>query len=162
MSTAGTPVQLTSRGHRTVDRINEDRAYGLKTASLLATEGSTSFYKISGATRTCLSVGASAEVGSFYGATCELPTPDRPVVDVSIVEATLIEPRLHFAALQGFAADAITQIVAVDKQGDVVGHTDVANNTFKLTAFDRPAIGFIAYNEAGAVAYREVLPSTSD
>src|SRR4051812_21340703 len=76
MSTAGTPVQLTSRGHRTVDRINEDRAYGLKTASLLATEGSTSFYKISGATRTCLSVGASAEVGSFYGATCELPTPD--------------------------------------------------------------------------------------
>jgi hypothetical protein len=162
ISTGGEPISLPPTGKETVNRINAAGAYGLKDAYLLGTIGSTDFYRLSGTTRSCYAVGSSADRGRLEGVSCnmEFGSSTRPVLAISIVEASKAAPELHFVTLQGVATDAIARIAALDDRGTVVGSTAVANNIFQIISFSGYATGLQAYDAQGNVRYHEQLPSS--
>jgi hypothetical protein len=60
------------------------------------------------------------------------PTNDAPVLDLSVIEANLKTGDLRIDVLQGWAADGVKTVEAVDAQGGVVGTASVRQNIYGL------------------------------
>ena len=103
---------------------------------------------------------SSSDHGDCYGVrrhgadtfafTCwnDFPSPAHPLLDESVFGADDGEP-LHAMVLQGFAADGVAAIEALDSSGAVLDRVPVAANVYSLDAVPRSAVRLIAVDSSG-------------
>ena len=81
------------------------------------------------------------------------PSPERPVVDLSLVGADAGQP-IHTIQLAGIAADGIAAVAVLGSDGNVYGKTQVVGNVYVSTGLPPQADGpVITYDASGATIW---------
>lgn len=146
-----------------IGALPEERRAALRKAGLteirrLATVAGTSFYvfEFSSGRRCYDAVHRPKIVGGIgrcLAPSRAFPTPEDPVLDLSLVGADAGEP-MHTLTLQGIAADGVASVGVLGSDGSVYGKTAVDRNVFVSTGLPPAADGpEIAYDGSGRVLW---------
>lgn len=80
------------------------------------------------------------------------PSPDRPILDESLVGQDKGEPAMHYMRVEGFAADGVAAIRLLNATGNVIGTAIVNDNVYSLDAMPtEPVTSIAAVDAAGQV-----------
>jgi hypothetical protein len=159
--TAATPstVALTKMDTRALERFT---SASLRSATVVATQGSQSFYRISNADGPdCYGVGPS-EVTLYrlgqIGCAPNFPSMEQPVLDFTALRG---DPNGHGAVVvksDGFASDDVADVVFQDLAGNIVAVMPVKDNVYSLSgSLDAPVARLTARDAAGAFIWSEPL-----
>jgi hypothetical protein len=117
-------------------RLQDEPLATVKSVRLIANRGGYTFYIIELNDQRCFAFGHVGKDQLFGTPECpavsgyEFPTPEHPVLDKSIVEASVDKPNPHIFRLQGFAADAVKEIAFRRANGELVARTPVRDNVY--------------------------------
>lgn len=148
ISAKGAEVRLSPRTHRAA-RFHFDGA--LPDVFLLGIRGDRAFYRLVGQDgQTCFGVGSAHTLGKPGDIACWRRLS--ALMDYSTVEVVRgrSEPRL--LRIEGFAADGITQVQAVDETGRLIGESPVTDNIYHLGVPAGLVKRLVARDSSGAVA----------
>jgi hypothetical protein len=134
------------------------RAAGVRRGALLAVRGGRAYYRLDGA-EACFGTGPAADVGEISGAECpraEFPSPDRPVLDLSVYEVTTRGTReLSLFRAEGIAADGVSSIGFLRPNGKIALKVPVRGNVFSTSAVPSGAVkGLVALDASDQELWR--------
>jgi hypothetical protein len=141
LSAAGTPVDLPT-GDVRAERL---RAAGYTNITQIGARGDMRFFRIDSASgRACFGVGAQGAEWPFAAIVCRttapyFPSAEVPLLDQSTVESTARTGPLHFANLEGIAADGVAAVQGIDPAGNVSVSAPVDNNVYYVPSAEMPA-----------------------
>jgi len=138
LSSPGVPVQLSASDPRT----KRLEGAGYTSISALATVHDRTFYRFelrSG--QACFGTGNSAADWPIGTIMCRIrppdfPSPELPVLDFSLVGMDRGEAMPTYIRIEGFAADGVARIGAVDAEGRVIARIPVDGNVYSGPAPD--------------------------
>lgn len=137
LSAKGTKVSLSPRAHRGARFLFQGT---LPEVYLLGIRGERAFYRIVGQGHTnCFAVGSADALGTLGGIGCWRRLS--ALLDKSVVEIARGSSQPRLLRIEGFAADGITRVEALDQSGRTVAEAPVSNNIYFLGA---PAGGWVA------------------
>jgi hypothetical protein len=136
LSSPGVPVQLPASDPRT----KRLEGAGYTSISALATVRDRTFYRFdlrSG--EACFGTGNSAADWPIGTIMCRIrppyfPSPELPVLDLSMVGMDRGEATPTYLRIEGFAADGVARIGAVDAEGRVIARIPVDGNVYSAPA----------------------------
>jgi hypothetical protein len=134
------------------------RAAGVRRGALLAVRGGRAYYRLDG-TAACFGTGPAAEIGDISGAECphgSFPSPDRPVLDLSVYEVTARGTReVSLFRAEGLAADGVSSIAFLRPNGKIALKVPVQGNVFSTSAVPNGAIkGLVALDASDRELWR--------
>lgn len=136
------------------------RAMHLRDAFRLGRRGNRVFYRLvpEGGAGSCFSVSTVAR-GDIGGAGCPagpFPTPDSPVLDMSIYEATSHEaPVLTLFRAEGVTADGVADVDFMGPTGSRIVRAVVVNNIYSINTPPRSEVrGLVAHDASGRVVFQ--------
>jgi hypothetical protein len=141
LSANGTPVDLPSGDVRAA-RL---RAAGYKNITQIAARGDMRFFRLDSASgRACFGVGRQGADWPFAAIVCRttapyFPSAEVPLLDQSTVESTAPTGPLHFANLEGIAADGVVAVQGIDPSGNVSITAPVDNNVYYVPSTEMPS-----------------------
>jgi hypothetical protein len=135
------------------------RRLGVRQASLLAVRGSRAFYRIDAKGGPCVAAGPAADPGQLGTVDCprgSFPSPEHPVVDLSVYEATSHERReVSLYRAEGIAADGVAAVAFLRPGGSIALEVPVSGNVFSTTSVPPGRIvGLEALDAAGNELWR--------
>jgi hypothetical protein len=136
VSSQGTPFDLPPNDPRTV-RLQQ-AGYG--NISVLAVAGGRNFYRFQQQSgNSCFGTGASDAAWPVGAIKCRVaapyfPSPELPVLDLSDVAMQAGDVRPSYVRIEGFAADGVASIGAVDEDGTVTERVPVNGNVYSAPA----------------------------
>jgi hypothetical protein len=156
MSNHGRPVDPGPRQRKEMENVEAT------SVALLSERDNRSFYRLSRDDgNVCYAIDNSTEPDHIGNTVCPLtatsfPTPNTPVLDLSVFESTSHVPGdFHVVAAQGFAADGVASVVLVDGNGHFIARRRSANNVYALDVPPgRVATAVVAYDADGAEVFR--------
>jgi hypothetical protein len=136
ISAKGKKVRLTPRARRGARFIFHGT---LPEAYLLGIRGDRAFYRLVGrGHENCFGTGPAETIGKPGGLGCWRRLS--PLLDESVVEITRGSSQPRLLRIEGFAADGITRVAALDHLGRTVAQAAVTDNIYYLGA---PAGGWV-------------------
>jgi hypothetical protein len=142
-----------SNAGRTVDVSQSAfaRQTGARRASLLAVRAGRAYYRLE-SDGTCFGTGSADALGDLGSVDCPrgpFPTSERPVLDLSVYEATIRGSReLSLYRAEGIAADGVSAIAFLRPNGQVALKVPVSRNVFSATSVPRGPIAGLAALDA--------------
>jgi hypothetical protein len=135
------------------------RALGAQQASLLTVRGARAYYHVDSKDGPCIASGPADLTGELGTVQCPhgpFPSAERPVVDLSVYEATTREKReLSLYRAAGVAADGVATIEFVRPNGSVALTLPVSGNVFAAASVPvGPIAGLVARDAAGKQLWR--------
>jgi hypothetical protein len=136
VSSKGTPFDLPSNDPRTT-RLQQA---GYANISLLAVVDGRNFYRFQQqAGSSCFGTGASDATWPVGAIKCRIaapyfPSPELPVLDLSDVGMQTGGVRPSYVRIEGFAADGVASIGAVEEDGTVTERIPVDGNVYSAPA----------------------------
>jgi hypothetical protein len=135
---------------------------GAVRASRLAVRNGRSFYRLVRADGgVCYAVNSTSMADQIGNTSCltvqgSFPSPNQPVLDLSVFESTSHVPGdTHLVAAQGFAADGVATVALLDESGRSVAHTRADKNVYALDVPEkRVATTIVAYDRERAEVFR--------
>jgi hypothetical protein len=152
VSAVGTPVVLPAGDRRTTNLLQG----GFRDIERIAIHGARSFYRLNlGSGKACYGSGsASAEwpLGVIKcTTTAGFPSPERPILDLSLVGLSQGDNRPHFIRVEGFASDGVAQVDLRDANGMTIMRLPVTNNVYWSTEPSANAVKLAALDASGRV-----------
>jgi hypothetical protein len=123
---------------------------------LMANRDGRGFFRISGTHEiSCYATGPADEAQRLGSITCsdQFPSSDRPLLDMSLLEASRSVNELHFVRVEGFAADGIAQVGVTNSEGTVLATTIVVDNVYRLESVPVAATRLVALDSGGKIVY---------
>ena len=138
------------------------RRLGVVNATLLAVRGTRAYYLLNGAHGPCGATGAADQLGKLGSVDCPLgpfPTAERPLLDLSVYEATAHDAGdLSLYRAEGLTADGVAVVAFVRADGSVALRLPVNRNVYSATAVPTgPIAAVIALDKGGKQLWRSGL-----
>jgi len=163
ISTGGAPVSVTAKMRATLARTN----LAGSEVRFLARRHGRSFYELTGGPQgRCYAIGmATGSEADLNLITCgRFPAQER-VLDVSLYSKDLATGVIRWEQVQGWAADNVARVAAVDSGGATIAATNVANNVYVMDpALLEGAVAerILAFGRGGAVVFEKNLPNVPE
>jgi hypothetical protein len=130
------------------------RAFGARSAQLLAVSDGRAFYRVATADGTCYAVGDAGEIGKLGGDVCPhggmFPSAASPLLDLSVYESTSHDVRaLTLWRAEGFAADGVAAIGIMLPSGAIAHRIPVRDNVYAWTHVPPGLAGALVALDAG-------------
>lgn len=155
LSADGRPVEATAREE------SELQAVGATGAELLGARDGRTFYRLARPDGTvCYSVNATEIRDHLGGVACPpvggFPSPEAPVLDLSVFESTSHTSRsVTLVRAQGFAADGVAQVALLGPGGTTTRRVRVTGNVYALDVpLGASVVGLVAYDRHGRELFR--------
>jgi hypothetical protein len=131
LSAQGTPVTLPPNDVRT----KHLRGSHVTKVALLGTVGGRSFYRVGASAHPCYGAGRAGAAWPLGVIMCRnappyFPSPEMPVLDLSVVGMDRGDAEMHYIRVQGLAADGVASIGVVDRDGATVARLPVRGNVY--------------------------------
>ena len=136
-----------------------DRAVGAMEAFLLAVRGARAYYRVDGQDGPCIAAGPAGDPGELGTIQCPrggFPTPERPVVDLSVYESTShVRGELSLYRVAGVAADGVASVAFLRPDGSIALRVPVTGNVFASNSVPAgPIAGVVALDSGGKQLWR--------
>jgi hypothetical protein len=138
------------------------RRLGVVNATLLAVRGGRAYYLLHSAHGPCAATGAADKLGDLGSVDCPLgpfPTAERPLLDLSVYEATVHdEGDLSLYRAEGLTADGVAVVAFVRADGTVALRVPVNRNVYSSTSVPSgPIAAVVALDRGGKQLWRSGL-----
>jgi hypothetical protein len=124
------------------------RRLGVDKASMLAVRGGRAYYLLATDKGPCAAVGMPDKPEQLGAAQCpqgHFPTPDHPVLDLSVYESTSHEEhQISLYRAEGIAADGVAAVQFLRPDGTPALTVPVTGNVYSTTAVPTGAIAGVA------------------
>ena len=135
------------------------RRLGIDKASLLAVRGRRAYYLLATSKGPCAAVGLPGRPSQLGAAQCpegHFPTPDHPVLDLSVYESTSHEEhQVSLYRAEGIAADGVGAVQFLRPDGTPALTVPVAANVYSTTSVPSgPIAGVAALDTGGKRVWR--------
>jgi hypothetical protein len=153
VSATGPPITLPANNSATKNLVNS----GLRAVERIGAHGGLSFYRLDwDSGKTCYGVGVEASAWPLGSIKCTIadpsfPSPEKPLLDISIVEITKHDPTAHYRRVAGFAADGVAEVALEDESGGTITRVPVVNNVYWMLAPPGRAAVVAALDSTGNV-----------
>lgn len=142
-------------------RTSRLRGSGFTQVWRIATHGNTNFLEFDTTTgRHCYGTGQPRAAWPIDVVMCGdrapfFPSLERPILDLSVATFEKGDSVVHFAKVDGFAADGITRVALLNARGVTIGQVPVTGNTYSASTLPvEPVTAIAALDSAGNVVPR--------
>lgn len=147
VSAKGTKVMLSPHAHRGARFLFDG---SLPEVFLLGIRANRAFYRLTSKDgQTCFAVGSANSVGKPGSVGCWRRL--NPLMDYSAVEIARGSSRPRLLRIEGFAADGIASVQAIDESGRTVAEVQVTDNVYHLGAPSGFVSRLVARDSSGEV-----------
>lgn len=128
--------------------------------SLLGSRGQERFYRLDNdSPAPCFATGRADAPYPIGSIACRIadpyfPSPAKPILDLSSIEVDPATNQAHFTRIEGVAADAVTSVRLLAKEGSIIEDVPVSNNLYALDSVPPTAVSLAAVDAGGSVVAR--------